>query len=479
MPKVTQEQAINEMLGYGNCFLTGGAGVGKSFIINKLMDEFISNDIPYALTASTGIAAQLIGGTTIHSFAGLGIKDSLEEVTKHAYFWRKVVPVLKDIEVLIIDEISMLGSKLMSLLDVVMQTARSNKKPYGGCKLIIVGDPFQLPPVNDDYFFVSESYWNAKFKILNLTKNYRATNLEWNDILRKIRVGVIDSEVMEMFYRRCKAKPPKDITRIVSTNAEADRININKLSTINSEERKYYYRVKDPQGVLGPRNSKQYRKSINDFFKNRLIKRELFLKVGAWVMIIVNDNKNFEYVNGTCGEITYMCDDGVIVETKKKKLDSDGNIVLDSKGFAVMIPDQQLEISSKHPFKIEKTIKNPNYGDTYKDENGREVFDDRETITSEAIIYNLPIILAFGTTCHKSQGQTLCNARINLINGFTDGQAYVALSRVKTEEGVYLDNIPSDASLEVNQDVIDFVQFNIKDFSNTMKESVLNKIKGE
>lgn len=474
MPKVTQEQAIDIMLGTENCFLTGAGGVGKTWVINQVMRQFADEEIEYALTASTGIAAQLIGGQTIHSFAGLGIKDNAREIVGSNYWRRKVGPMLKRLEVLIIDEVSMLGARTFELLDEVMQIACGNDKSFGGCRVIIVGDPFQLPPVNDEYFFISETYWNSKFRILNLTKNYRTTNDEWTNLLRKIRIGVIDEDVLEMFYRRSGRKAPLNCTRIVSTNFEADKINNGKLTTLSGRAHKFFYGVKDPHGILGPKGEREYKRAINDFFKNRLIKRDLELKVGAWVMIVVNDTQDFQYVNGTTGEVIHIVNDGIVVETKKKLLDENGQVVLDDNKMPVMVADKQIEISAKHPFKIEKTIRNPNFGGNYKDETGREVFDDRDTITAEAVIHTLPVILAWAITTHKSQGQTLDMARIDLRRGFTDGQAYVALSRVRSEEGVYLDGIPSDASLDVNQDVVDFVQFNIDEFSQPLRESVID-----
>jgi hypothetical protein len=446
----------------------------NTWVINQVMRQLADEEIEYALTASTGIAAQLIGGQTIHSFAGLGIKDNVRDIVGSNYWRRKIGPMLKRLEVLIIDEVSMLGARTFELLDEVMQIACGNDKPFGGCRVIIVGDPFQLPPVNDDYFFISETYWNSKFRILNLTKNYRTTNDDWTNLLRKIRIGVIDDDVLEMFYRRSGRKAPHNCTRIVSTNFEADKINNGKLTTLSGRTHKFFYSVDDPHGILGPKGEREYKRTVNEFFKNRLIKSDLELKVGAWVMIVVNDNQEFQYVNGTTGEVIHIVKDSIVVETKKELLDESGQVVLGDDKMPVMVADKQIEISAKHPFKVEKTIRNPKFGGTYKDETGREVFDDRDTITAEAVIYTLPVILAWAITTHKSQGQTLDMARIDLRRGFTDGQAYVALSRVRSEEGVYLDGIPSDASLDVNQDVVDFVQFNIDEFSQPLRESVID-----
>ena len=501
MAKVNQKDAIEQMLGTRNCFLTGAGGVGKGWCIGEVTREYNDIEIPYIQTASTGIAAQLINGKTVHSTFGLGsllpkhiycefeglydeYLDKIEEDSKATtnldmfkyletlseakdnlyikmidemtelvktylgnknYFWSKIVPFVKELGVIIIDEISMLGATTFTILDAVLRLANGKQRPFGGIKIIIVGDPFQLPPVNDEYFMMSPSYWAAKFLILNLTKNYRATNDDWNMMLKKIRIGRITDDIEDMFDRRSRKKAPNDITRIVSTNKEADNINQDRLNSILRKSVTFKYSYRDKYDILGGS------KGVKDFFKNSIIKPSIDIKIDAYVMIVVNDTKSGKYVNGTTGKVVHIDENGIIVRTAS---------------------GEDIEISGYHPFKIEKTIKNPNYGEMYINESGKEVFDDCEIILAEATISALPVIHAWAITVHKSQGQTLDSARIDLTKGFVDGQAYVALSRVRSEEGVFLDGFPTQKSLEVNDQVFDYVIYLLDSFTKPMKVKI-------
>ena len=469
----------------------------NTWTINEVLREHRENEMEYILTASTGIAAQLIGGKTIHSELGLGsilqqhiyqeyedcfydfydqlcedhnldftiegdleiyakkyiqiyeplmreIEELLKEhLTSKKYFWYKIAPLLKKTNVLIIDEISMLGATIFTIVDGVCRLALKKDKPFGGMKVIIVGDPYQLPPVKDEMFVISPSYYAGNFEILNLTKNYRATDDKWNEMLKKFRIGPFDEhtdellpEVKNFLIESMNRKAPDDITRLVSTNKEAESINNKKLNSLPERKVTYNYSYKDKYDILGTRG-------LKDFFKNRLVKQSIDLKIGAYVMIVVNDIKENRYVNGTCGHIESLLDKHVIVVTDN---------------------GDRIELPVNYAFVIEKVIDNPGLGMPYINEAGHEVIDDREKISAQANIYALPLIHAWSITIHKSQGQTLDRARIDLRKGFTDGQAYVGLSRVRSSEGVYLDGFPSMDCLDVNLIADNFVKANINKF---------------
>ena len=507
MAKVTQQEAINEMMGYRCCFLTGAGGVGKSWTINEVLREHRENDMDYMLTASTGIAAQLIGGKTVHSELGLGsilqnhifqeyedcfydfydqlceeynldvtiegdlevfakksseiygplieeIQELLKEhLTSKRYFWYKIQPILKQSNVLILDEISMLGATTFTVIDAVCRIALNKDKPFGGMKIIIVGDPYQLPPVKDEMFVISPSYYAADFQILNLTKNYRATDDTWNEMLKKFRIGPFDEDTDELFpevkkflIEAMNREAPEDITRLVATNKEAEAINNKKLNSLPEQKVTYKYSYKDKYDILGT-------KGLKDFFKNRLVKQSIDLKIGAYVMIVVNDVKENMYVNGTCGHVEALLEKHVVIVT------DDGN---------------RIELPVNYAFVTEKAIDNPGIGQLYTNEVGQEVIDDREKIIAQANVYALPLIHAWAITVHKSQGQTLDRARIDLRRGFADGQAYVALSRVRSAEGVYLDGFPSMDCLDVNLVADNFVKANIDKFTKPLNQDIFN-----
>lgn len=505
MAKVEQHEAIDEMMGHKSCFLTGAGGVGKSWCINEVLKRHDENELLYMLTASTGIAAQLISGKTIHSVLGMGsilqkhiyeefedcfydfydqlceeykidamvegdikkyskksieiyeplIEEMEELLKKHltskGYFWYKIAPMIKESNVLLIDEISMLGATLFTITDAICRMALKCDRPFGGLKIIIIGDPYQLPPVNDEMFMISPSYYAADFQILNLTKNYRATNGEWNSLLKKFRIGPFDEytdellpDVKQFLVEACNRQAPEDITRLVATNKEAQSINLKKLNEIPNKKITYKYSYKDKYDILG-------REGLKDFFKNRLVQQTIDLKVGAYVMIVVNDTKEDRFVNGTCGHIEALFEREVMIVT------DDGDTI---------------ELPVNYPFIIEKNIANPGYMQTYINENGDTALDDRERITAQAQIYALPLIHAWAITVHKSQGQTLDKARIDLRRGFTDGQAYVALSRVRSADGVYLDGFPSADSLEVNVVADNFVRDHINEFTRPLAKDI-------
>ena len=448
MPKVLQSQALEIMLNGNNCFLTGDAGTGKSFTINQLIADLVDRDINYMLCATTGIAAQIIGGSTIHSFTGIGVKYDYEDqeeyfdrIVNNNYWKRTTRNMLKEIEVLIIDEISMLGKNTFEIVDLVMKHARKSTEPFGGVQLIVVGDFLQLPPIQDKYSFQSEVWEQCNFTILNLFKNYRATDSKWLTILNNIRKGNITEDVFNMFEDRCNAKlPDKHITRIVCTNREVDYINKKAIEAIKEPAFTYKYKTKDKYGILS-------KAKIKEFFARRLVKQYQELKKGSFVMILVNDTREYRYVNGTTGEIVFLDDAGVVVE-------------LDN--------GDQIEISAFHPFPVNKKIKNPNFGELDPKTNQ---IDTREKIEVEASILTLPIIPAYAMSVHKSQGKTLDRIRLDLSRGFTDSQAYVAFSRCKSMEGVYLDDLPHPRSLEINPTVMDFILSRLEEFTKPLEEN--------
>lgn len=481
---VTQDQAFGLCINPKNkfIFLTGPGGTGKSFLINRLTEHFNKLETRFRLTATTGMASDLICGETIHSLTKCVfdmnesdylkdlmenfknacrseyyrkqakekfwfndipkfIENTVKRITSNNYFWRKVAPTLKTLEVLILDEVSMLGAIHSILISELLKKIRHSKEPFGGVKVIVSGDFFQLPPVNDYFFFVSHLFKECDFKFLVLYKNYRAKGEEWNQILSKIRNGDIDDSIVKFFQSRIK-EPPKlecEIPYLVSTNKEADLINKQKYDAIPGPENVYRAKVVDEHNIL-----EKY--DLHRFYRSRLVKNELPIKIGLLVMVIVNDNINNEYVNGTCGKVVYADNKGVVIRT------ADGrNIDIGYHNFTVR----------------SKEVKNPNYNQL--DENGDVDFN--ETIKVEAKVRALPLIHAFALTSHKAQGQTYEYVILDLEKGFTEGQGYVAFSRCEKLEGVFLKSMPSPECLSVHPHVIRFLQIYEKEFTEYYQEN--------
>lgn len=440
MPKVTQEEAFHFLTSSDrNIFLTGAGGCGKTKIINDYIKYCADNNISYGLTASTGIAAQLLNGQTVHSFLGLGTgTKEVQEIVSKNWFKKRIEPILQDIDLLIVDEVSMIGSSLFDKKSQILKYCLDFVKPFGGLRIILVGDFFQLAPVQDEYCFKSEAWKEGEFMILNLFKNYRSISEKWTNILKKIRIGTIDSEVKEFLLSRFTFNPPEDCLKVVCMNYEADKINRYEYNKIrNTEEITYYYSVSDPDEILNEQD-------ITNFFDSHVINQRISLKVGTRVMIKVN-SRDQEYVNGSMGEVVYIDKDEVVVE-----LDSDHSQV----------------VIKKTAFVIEKKVPNPDFNKKKK----KNINNTPEFIVKSAKIICMPIIYGYALTSHNCQGITLDSAVIDLSKGFTDGQAYVALSRVKNPDKLYLTGFPSPESLSVSQDVIDFVMEHKDEFLKRLGE---------
>jgi len=423
MPKVTQEQAIRYIAATtDNIFLTGAGGTGKSYCIDKVKHTFGR----YAITASTGVAAQNIGGVTIHSFAGIKNYTELEQIVEDkAWFYGGAMLRIASIDTIVLDEISMIGLKTFSLLNEAFQYANSNSEFFGGVRVIVVGDFFQLPPVRDNFCF-NHPDWVDEFTVLNMVKNYRsAEDNDWEKTLNHIRIGN-GPRILDRLQSRVFTSVDDDILHLVSTRSEAARINKKHLDSLPGKESIYSYSYETSKKI----SSKAIDAIIDKFFKTRNFEKDLHLKIGARVMITVNDTKEHLYVNGTTGTIKRLSYNGVTVVTDS------GSLIDFSASF------------------------------------------DTET-DGPVVIYQLPLILATALTIHKAQGITVDSAKIDLRRGFEHGQGYVALSRVRTKNGLYLTGQPSKKSLESNPEVLAYVHREFADFAETDNEFIDSRCKND
>jgi hypothetical protein len=422
---MTQEEAL-EILKMGhNVFLTGSAGSGKTFVLNKYIQFLRENKVGVGVTASTGIAATHMNGMTIHSWSGLGILDVLspekiEKILKKSQIARR----FKKTKVLIIDEVSMLHSFRLDILDELLKSFFENELPFGGLQVVLCGDFFQLPPISQngkkaDFVNKSNIWENMELKVCYLNTQYRQKNDGLLDVLESIRMGNAGEETLLALKERYnKSLNSPSITKLHTHNFNVDMINDREINKLSGDAKSYQMQFSGNKKLL-------------EFLKNSCLSPErLILKKSAFVMFTKNNFEN-GYVNGTLGEVVDFSETGL---------------------------------------PIVKTL------------NGKEILAEPEEWTVEedgkvrAQVRQIPLRLAWAITIHKSQGMTLDAAEIDLSRSFVEGMGYVALSRVSKLSGLSLLGL-NEMALKVNEDALAFDK-ELKKASEKARES-LKKLKDE
>ena len=460
-----QSSALDILKTGQNVFLTGSAGSGKTYTLNQYIDYLRARRVPVAVTASTGIAATHMNGTTIHSWSGIGIKDELSDRDLTNLSRKQfLADRLKDTAVLIIDEISMLHAKQINLVSQVLKHVRKNDKAFGGIQVVVAGDFFQLPPIGskgesnrEKFAFMSEAWLDAKFHICYLSEQHRQVSeaanggLDLDDILNQIRRQEVTFEAIAALEATFDQNVDIKRTRLYTHNLNVNKINDKELADLNGEMMRF-----EATSVGDTKLVETLKKTVRT-------QDDLVLKVGSKVMFIKN-NTELGVSNGTMGELIGFA----AVKINDDKDNSDDLIEADDIGNdkdSDAGSDKQTAKSAKDKAKKDKdsdkkppktkkptTQKMP----VVRLNTGREVIAEPEEWIIEdetgdvlASYEQVPLCLAWAITIHKSQGMTLEAAEIDLSRTFELGQGYVALSRLKSLAGLQLLGM-NDMSLQLD-----------------------------
>lgn len=372
-------------------FLTGAPGAGKTYVLNQFIRHAKRAGKNVAVTASTGIAATHIGGTTIHSWSGLGIREALSDWDRtRLRETDKLVKRYNSTDILVIDEVSMLHGRRLDMVNEVCKLLRENDEPFGGLQVVLVGDLFQLPPITRggealDFIHLSQAWRELNPRICYLSEQHRQVGDGLLDLLEAMRRGDVGELHEAMLSERLQQRPDEAahaLTRLFSHNVDVESINQTHLKAIDREVKAYKM-----QSTGAAAKAEQLMKSV-------LAPEKLELKIGAEVMFVAN---NFQagFVNGSRGQVVDFDDDEPIVELQNGR---------------------EIRVQP-HSWALE--------------EDGRK----------RAEVIQLPLRLAWAITIHKSQGMSMDAAEIDLSRSFTPGMGYVALSRVRSLDGVYLKGI--------------------------------------
>ena len=448
-----QSSALDILKTGQNVFLTGSAGSGKTYTLNQYINYLRARRVPVAVTASTGIAATHMNGTTIHSWSGIGIKDELSDRDLTNLSRKQfLADRLKDTAVLIIDEISMLHAKQLNLVNQVLKHVRKNDAAFGGIQVVVAGDFFQLPPIGskgesnrEKFAFMSEAWLDAKFHICYLSEQHRQVSeaanggLDLDDILNQIRRQEVTFEAIAALEATYDQDVDINRTRLYTHNLNVNKINDKELAALDGDMMRFEATATGDS------------KLVETLKKTVRTQDDLVLKVGAKVMFIKN-NSELGVSNGTMGELIGFA--AVKIDDSK---DTSDDLIEDTAQDAIAKntknkAKKDKESKERPKYKKPTTQKMP----VVRLNSGREVIAEPEEWIIEdetgdvlASYLQVPLCLAWAITIHKSQGMTLEAAEIDLSRTFELGQGYVALSRLKSLAGLQLLGM-NDMSLQLD-----------------------------
>jgi ATP-dependent exoDNAse (exonuclease V) alpha subunit len=389
---MTQAEALAILERGNSVLLTGAAGTGKTYVLNQFIRRAKRAGKHVAVTATTGLAATHLNGTTIHAWSGIGVHDSIDKYVA-GKLAKSRQELIRRADILVVDEISMLHDFRLDMVDQMLRLVRESPEPFGGAQVVLSGDFFQLPPVNrsdsrQGSFVISSEVWLQNvFTVCYLEKQYRQSDDQYyTDILNGIRAGVLTRSQLKALKDRMYAEddPFTPRTRLLTVNVDVDGVNIEELAELDGELHEY-----DMQTSGG----KNY---VEQLMRSCLAPETLKLKKGAQVMCIKN-SPDRKYVNGSLGKVV---------------------------GFEKVTDYPIVELLNGREIVVQPTT--------------WELMDGEKR---RAQLVQLPLRLAWAITVHKSQGMTLDAARIDLSRAFVEGMGYVALSRVRGLKHLILDGL--------------------------------------
>ena len=437
----TEQQALFDYIegSENNIFVTGRAGTGKSTLLTYLIENTKKK---VAVCAPTGVAALNVGGVTIHSLFGFpfGILGT-EDIGRHLN--RRTREVLAAIDMLVIDEVSMVNADLMDTMSRAMGIARGRRKlPFGGAQVVMFGDPYQLAPVpgnNEERAYMAENYQSNWFfdahvwredslERYELSEIFRQHDEHFKEILNAIRDGSCTQEMLD-YINQCgnRFPPHDDVIRLATINESVNSVNRHRMSRLETKPKTF-------TAVFSAADEKAFGRTLP-------AEPVLELKIGAQVMFIKNDDSSTvknpngtgllkRWVNGTIGTVV--------------DLPSSGGVVVEVDG-------ETLDVGRSTWEKVRYEID--------------EQFDEALGRVKEVLVavplaefQQIPLRLAWAVTVHKSQGQTYDEVVIDMGRGaFSPGQTYVALSRVRSLDGLYLTRAIRMSDIMIDADVLRFM----------------------
>jgi len=413
-----QHYVFNKVREGRNVFLTGEPGTGKSYTIHAIIEWAQKNGAKIGITGMTGVAAVLIGGVTLHSFLGISlgqgtIEQLIYKVSKNGKLLRK----LKRLQILIIDEISMMDAELFIKIDALLRAVRRKDKPFGGIQLLCVGDFSQLAPCEGDYCFRATIWKDVEFEECILTEAVRhGDDIEFQEMLKRLRWGKCTDADYERLCELSETTFPEHIvpTRLYSLNVNVDKINNDELEKImeknkvpGTSSRLISYAIRFPN-ELNVMDRIKYAKlyNIND----------ISLCVGCQVVLTKNLDQDIGLVNGARGVVTLVHPQYVMVEFLNGKV-------------------ERIDY-----YKVALT----------------NIWEETEHDKMEMDIYSMPLKLAWAITIHRTIGMTLDAVEIDLGKSiFAYGQAYTALSRARSLRSIRLTSV-NKKSFKTHPHVIEF-----------------------
>ena len=418
-----QTDALRILDAGASVFLTGAPGAGKTYVLNEFIKQARARGASVAVTASTGIAATHLNGQTIHSWSGVGVAEAMTDSLLKQIKTRRGKRI-RATDILVIDEISMMHAWLFDMVDQACRAVRRNPEPFGGLQVVMSGDLFQLPPVahakrdrelvvpppemvamreryeragrNPEGFVTESLIWPELNPVVcYLTEQHRQDSGQLLDVLTDIRRGVVSDADRAALDARIGVEPAEDDVAVYlfPNNRQTDELNDRKLAQIDSREHVYEAQASGPVHLIKR-------------LKSTMLAPELLtLKVGAAVMALRNDT-NQQYVNGSLGTVVDFVANRDGDEYPMVRFDNGHIVIMQPAAWEMM---------------------------------------DGETVL--ASVKQVPLRCAWAITIHKSQGMTLDRARMDLRRTFAPGMGYVALSRIESMDGLYLDGINDRAFL--------------------------------